>query len=87
MGMNVKQKVVETIQQLAEEQGKPITKVNDDDCLVDNLGFTSLEVATLVSLLETTFEVDPFSSGIAAITDIRNVEDLCSAYEKALAKG
>ncbi len=80
----VKPIVIETILQLAKEQNKPIKPVQDDDSLVDTLGFTSLEVATLVSLLETKLEVDPFTSGIAAITDIRTVENLCTAYEKAL---
>ena len=81
------QTVKDNIMQISEEQGLGISEVQDHQSLVEGLGFASLDVATLVALLETAFEVDPFRMNIAVITEIRTVEDIAKAYEKALTQG
>lgn len=76
--------VKDNIMQISEEQGLEISEVQDNQSLVEELGFASLDVATLVALLESAFEVDPFRMNIAVITEIRTVEDIAKAYEKGL---
>lgn len=44
-----------------------------------DLRVSSLDLAELVSNLETAFEVDPFAERVA-ITSLRTVGDLCDAY-------
>jgi acyl carrier protein len=78
------QVVKDTIMQISEEQGLGISEVQDHQSLVEELGLASLDVATLVAHLETTLEVDPFRMNIAVITELRTVEDMAKAYEKAL---
>jgi acyl carrier protein len=78
------QTVKSKIMQVGEEEGLEIREVQDHQSLVENLGFSSLDVATLVALLEATLDVDPFRMNLAVITELRTVEDIAKAYENAL---
>lgn len=80
----VKEKIKEIIRQVADEQDIKIESIKDQDAIVDDLGFSSLDVATLAASFEETFGVDPFSTGIASITDVRTVEEVSKVYEKAI---
>ena len=61
--------------------------IEDSSQIVKDLGFTSLDVAELVAVLEMELEVDPFSNGVS-LMEVRTCGDFCSVYEKAcLAKG
>lgn len=51
-----------------------------------DLGVTSLQLAELISNLESTFEVDPFAEKVP-ITSVRSLGDLCSAYLSCLTPG
>lgn len=80
----LKQLIRESIYQISEEQGLGIVEIQDNCSLVEELGFASLDVATLVAVLDTTLGVEPFSSNIAVITEIRTIEDIARVYEKGL---
>ncbi|NKB24241.1 MAG: acyl carrier protein [Kiritimatiellae bacterium] len=80
----INQTVKDFIMQINEEQELGISEVQDDDSLVEDLGFSSLYVASLVAFLENKLEVDPFSTNRAVITEMRTVEDIAKAYEKSL---
>lgn len=49
-----------------------------------DLGVSSLQLAELVSNLESSFGVDPFAERVP-ITSVRSVGDLCNAYLACLA--
>lgn len=49
-----------------------------------DLGLASLDLAQLVAILETDLQADPFAE-LVPITGVRTVDDLCVAYERALA--
>lgn len=68
------------IKQIAAEQSLAIQPLENSLALVDDLGFRSIDIATLVAMLEQEFNVDPFMEGNAAITDIRTVGDICQVY-------
>ena len=84
--VNVKQTVEDVIIQIAKEQSRPITAVEGSQSIIEDLGFNSLDLATLISLLEVNLNVDPFVSGKVSIADIRTVDELCKEYEKCLNK-
>ncbi len=80
----INERIKEIIKQVADEQDIEIGPVEDHHAIVDDLGFSSLDVATLAASFEEAFHVDPFSMGVASVTDIRTVKEVCKAYEKAL---
>ena len=80
----INQKIKEIIKQVAEEQDIQIATVEDHHAIVDDLGFSSLDVATLAAYFEDEFHVDPFKMGVASVTSIRTVKEISKAYEKAL---
>jgi acyl carrier protein len=49
------------------------------------LGVTSLMLARLIIGLETALEVDPFAEDMT-LSDVRSVDDLVLAYERAVSK-
>ena len=73
------------IMQIADRRSLPITNIGEEDSLVEDLGLNSLDIATLISLLETKYEVDPFAENKAVITEIYNVKGLCDVYFDCLA--
>jgi acyl carrier protein len=56
--------------------------IEDSSELVNDLGFTSLDVAELVAVLEMELDRDPFSKG-ASLLNVRTVADFCEVYDKA----
>ena len=76
----VKEVVVKYLKELSEENGKTLTEVEDNQSIMDDLGLTSLQFATLISFLETDLNKDPFEDGSISVTDIRTVGELCEAY-------
>ena len=81
---DVKHVIKNTMVQLAADQSKQIGTINDNDNIVEKLGFTSIEVATLISMLDTTFNVDPFGTGEASVTEVGTVGQLTKVYERCL---
>ncbi|MDA8562084.1 hypothetical protein N9L02_03095 [Gammaproteobacteria bacterium] len=84
--IEVKELVVKYIGQLCEENGKTIPKIENESSIMDDIGLSSIEFATLISFLETDLNVDPFIDGSIAVTDIRTVGEICNVYKKAIEK-
>ncbi|UUA73394.1 phosphopantetheine-binding protein [Cellvibrio sp. QJXJ] len=76
--------VITLIERVAQEQALSIHSVETHHAITDDLGFTSLDVATLAALLELEFDVDPFANNMAVITEIRTVQDIIGLYTKCL---
>ncbi len=76
--------IKESIQEIMRNnaQGRVI---EDSSELVKDLGFTSLDVAELVAVLEMELEVDPFSDGVS-LMEVRTYGDFCAVYERACQK-
>jgi len=49
--------------------------------LVDELGFSSMDIAILIARFDTELNKEPFADKYA-ITDIRTIADLIAAYEE-----
>lgn len=60
--MSTRDTILSTFQQVAADQGRKLVPLSDDTTLVD-CGLDSLSFAIVVSLLEESLAVDPFSGG------------------------
>jgi acyl carrier protein len=60
--------------------------VIDEDTRLSELGISSLDLAEVISNLESVFDVDPFAEAVA-ITSITDVRRLCDAYLSCLSPG
>jgi len=83
----IEKTIIKYIKELSEESGRSLAEVKKDQSIIEELGLTSLQIATLVSFLETEFGVDPFSTGSIGIMDVNTVEDLCQVYETCIKQG
>ena len=88
MNDNVKTDVRDVIEKLlrtiAEERGLDLPALAPRTEIVDELGFSSLMVATLIAHLEEELGVDPFQDEDVSITSIRTVQDLADVYAASL---
>ena len=82
----IKEEVIRIVAMIAQEQNIHYDSIYLHSALVDELGFSSLEVATLTVHLENSFKVDPFAQKMAAITDMRTIQDFCLLYDSCLNK-
>jgi acyl carrier protein len=80
----VERTVHEVVLRIAREKALEIAGVDNSQGLTAALGMDSLDIARLIATLELKLGVDPFAK-LAAITDMRTVGDLCTAYRAALA--
>lgn len=80
----IEKAVIDCVMQVAREQNIKIAEISPTHSVVDTLGFSSLDVATLTALLENTFKVDPFTLGYASITEIRTVQDMFNLYDRCI---
>ena len=87
METEAKSLIESVIRRMAEERGLRLPDIADSTEIVDELGFSSLMVATLIANLEEAFGVDPFRSEDVMVTDIRTVKDLGDAYANCLQAG
>lgn len=81
---HIEARVKSIILDLAYQQGYSVETVQDDNSVVDDLGFSSLDVATLTAMFETEFGVNPFRENLAALTEIRTVRDVCDLYDQSI---
>ena len=70
---------------MARQNKLQLPPLREDMEIVDELGFTSLAVASVIANLEEILIVDPFQDEGVMITDIRTIGDLCTVYENCLA--
>jgi acyl carrier protein len=75
--------VHQVLKDLMEEEKSETRELKNDDRLVEDLGFSSLNMARIIAILEDQFGTDPFSKSVA-ITSIRTVGDLAGAYRQTL---
>jgi acyl carrier protein len=86
MQNRVRETIKDAIEEIQRNSGR-IRPIADSSEVVKDLGFTSLDVAELVAVLEMELDVDPFSRG-ASLLDVRTYGDFCRVYEEAArAKG
>lgn len=78
--------VENVIRTVAEQRNLALPPLQDGTELVDELGFSSLIIATLIANLEEVLGVDPFQDENVMITDIRTIADLCGVYDACLAR-
>lgn len=81
---NVSDVVIEVIRGVVREQYPEVEEVRAEQGLVEDLGLKSLDLARIVAKLDLELGVDPFSETVA-ITSIRTVGDLCTAYAQCFA--
>ena len=79
--MRVREIIKEAIQEIMEHNART-SAIDDSSEIVKDLGFTSLDVAELVAVLEMELDVDPFSDGVS-LMEVRTYGDFCAVYEKA----
>ena len=75
----IEKTVHEVVLQIIEQRLSTVTEITNEQRLVADLGFESLDLAQLVATLEIRLGVDPFVSQVS-ITDMRRVSDLIDAY-------
>jgi acyl carrier protein len=75
----VRDVIIEELQAILSAAGHEPQVIDDDSKLNANLHLSSLDLATLIAVLEDTFDVDPFAEFVA-ITSMRTVGDLVNAY-------
>jgi acyl carrier protein len=84
MDAKVRSAIESLIRSIAEERNIRLPEIRDTTEIVDELGFSSLMIATLIANLEEEFGVDPFMDEGVMITDIRTIKDLCTVYADSL---
>jgi acyl carrier protein len=84
MNTEVRETIVRVIQEVAGQHKLSLPAIKEEHAVVDDLGFASLQVATLIANLEEAIDVDPFESEDVMITDVRTVGDLCRVYADCL---
>jgi acyl carrier protein len=73
----------ELVLSVAREKSPEMAGIENGQGLTAGLGLDSLDIARIIAVLELQLGVDPFAS-LFAITDVRTVGDLCTAYRTAL---
>ncbi len=71
--------VYRTLRDIQEKGNKRPVELGDGLNLVHDLGFSSLDLAQLVAILEMELDFDPFSEG-ASIEELKTVGDVCRIY-------
>jgi acyl carrier protein len=82
--IEVEKAVHSCIKQVAADRDIVLSDLSPSQRVVDDLGFSSLDVATLTAILEATFRFDPFGTGMVTITEIRTVRDICDVYHRGV---
>lgn len=85
MSNDTKSAIMQVIKEVARQNKLQLPPLREDMEIVDELGFTSLAVASVIANLEEILIVDPFQDEGVMITDIRTIGDLCTVYENCLA--
>lgn len=79
--MKATETIREAIREIMANNGRE-GGIEEASEIVKDLGFTSLDVAELVAVLEMELDVDPFSNGVS-LMEVRTYGDFCAVYEKA----
>ncbi|MFI4955211.1 MAG: hypothetical protein ACHP9Y_04795 [Gammaproteobacteria bacterium] len=82
--LSIYDRVILIVKDVAQEYQKTPIVIEKNHKIVDDLGFSSLEVAVLTARLEIEFECEPFTSGEVPITDVRTVGQVYQVYENII---
>lgn len=82
---NVKAKIDEILKEIQQRNEYPAKALEPSVKVVNGLGFSSLDVAELVAVLEMELGVDPFSQGVS-IMSVQTIADLYKVYEEQVNK-
>lgn len=80
---NVKEIIHDALKIIQEQNVYKLTSLHHDTKIVGGLGFSSLDVAQLIAMLELEFGVDPFSEGVS-IMDVSTIGEMQNVYEQSL---
>ena len=81
----VTETIDQTLKDIQEQQGYRSTVPQEQHRVVKDLGFSSLDVAQLIAMLEMELDVDPFAMGVS-ILEVHTVGDMYQVYEEHVAK-
>jgi acyl carrier protein len=84
VSMSVRLTIVESIKEIAKEQGKTLPPLNDNLVLLES-GFDSLCFAILVARLEDALEADPFTASNDDVSFPVTLGDFVKFYENVAA--
>ena len=73
----------ELVLRVVREKFPETAGIENGQGLTSGLGLDSLDIARIIAVIELQLGVDPFAS-LFAVTDMRTVGDLCTAYRTAL---
>lgn len=76
--------VAKIILSIAKENSLLVDEVVQDQQLVSDLGFRSIDQMNLISRLEDIFKIDPFYESEISLTETSTVEEVCDIYENYL---
>jgi acyl carrier protein len=82
----IRETIENAIKSIQEQQSYRKVELRDDLRLTKDLGFSSLDIAQLIALLELELEVDPFSQGFS-ISDIGTIGSLSNVYMQCIQGG
>lgn len=77
---NVKEKINSVLRDIQLRNSYKSKELNDECKIVQDLGFSSLDIAELIALLEMELGVDPFSEGVS-IMDVHKIGELHQVYQ------
>ena len=77
----IKTIVYNTIKNICIVEKKNEQEIEDKTRIIDDLNFTSLDIAQLVATMEVETSIDPFANG-ASLSDIQTVGDFYNLYSK-----
>jgi acyl carrier protein len=78
-----KETIENAIQQILDQKSYKVPALKDELRIIEDLGFSSLDIAQLIAHLEMELGADPFSEG-ALISSINTVGSLCNVYQICL---
>jgi acyl carrier protein len=79
----IREILLDDLDDLDDFDQPPATGISGTEELMA-LGMNSLMLARLIIQLASEFGIDPFAEEIASLADVRVVDDLVTAYERAL---
>ncbi|ETR70537.1 MAG: hypothetical protein OMM_08743 [Candidatus Magnetoglobus multicellularis str. Araruama] len=82
---NIENVIHEVVLKVAIEKELDVSVVQNNQNLIDDIGFKSIDMARIIAILESRLEADPFSE-LVPITSIQTVGDLCHAYKLCFSK-
>jgi acyl carrier protein len=80
---NVREKINAVLLEIQSRNRYKAVELKDEFRIVSDLGFSSLDIAELLALLEMELGVDPFAQGVS-IMDVHTIGKLHEVYAVAL---